>query len=130
VPLSIRVVFLLRPELVQNVVRNALAEDIGAGDITTDAIVPPEAQARAYIGAKQPCVLAGLDLARTAFLCLDPKFEFMPRKSDGDLCERGMHVCDLAGSARAILTGERTALNFLQRISGIATLTRTFVEAL
>jgi len=109
-------------------VRQALAEDIGGGDITTNAIVPPESKARAYIGAKQACIVAGFDLVHAVFLELDPQMQVVALKQDGDVCERGTRVCELAGSARAILTGERTALNFLQRLSGIATLTRTFVE--
>jgi nicotinate-nucleotide pyrophosphorylase (carboxylating) len=120
----------LSPELIRSAVRQALAEDIGSGDITTDALVPADATARAYIGAKQACVVAGLDLVRAVFIELEARFQFHPLKSDGDLCERGQRVCELAGPARVILTGERTALNFLQRLSGIATLTRTFVEAI
>lgn len=120
----------LDPELVRGAVRQALAEDIGAGDITTDAIVPSEAKARAYIGAKQPCVVAGLDLVRAAFSELDSSFQFTSLRSDGDVCERGARACEFSGSARAILSGERTALNFLQRLSGIATLTRGFLEAI
>lgn len=110
--------------------RQALAEDVGAGDLTSNAIVPPEANARAYIGAKQPCVVAGLDLVTATFRELDPRFETRLLKRDGDVCERGTRVCDLSGSARTILTGERTALNFLQQLSGVATLTRKYVEAL
>lgn len=125
-----RLVTKLDAEIIRNTVRQALAEDIGAGDVTTEAIVPSEARARAYIGAKQPCVVAGLDLVRAVFLELDPRFEFRPKKADGDVCERGTLICELAGSARAILSGERAALNFLQRLSGIATLTRSFVEAI
>lgn len=120
----------LNPDIVRNAVRQALAEDIGAGDITTNSLVPADAKARAYVGAKQPCVLAGLDLVRTTFLELDPHFQFTQLKQDGDLCQRGDRVCELGGLARALLTGERTALNFVQQLSGVATLTRTFVEAI
>ncbi|MSR64408.1 MAG: carboxylating nicotinate-nucleotide diphosphorylase [Verrucomicrobiae bacterium] len=120
----------MNPDIVRNAVRQALAEDTGTGDITTNALVPADAKARAYIGAKQPCVLAGLDLARATFLELDPHFQFTPFKQEGDLCQRGDRVCELAGLARALLTGERTALNFVQQLSGVATLTRTFVEAI
>lgn len=120
----------LGTDIVRTAVRQALAEDVGGGDITTEPIVPADARARAYIGAKQPCVVAGLDLVRAAFVELDPQFQVVMLKADGDVCERGMRVCDLSGSARTILTGERTALNFLQQLSGVATLTRKFVEAL
>src|SRR5262245_30425078 len=121
-----RAVPTLDPEMIRNAVRQALAEDMGGGDITTNALVPADAKARAYIGAKQPCVLAGLDRARVTFLELDPRFQFTPLRKDGAVCQRGDHVCDLAGSARALLTGERTALNFLQQLSGVATLTWSF----
>ncbi len=116
----------LPPELIANVVRAALAEDIGAGDITTESAIPAEARAEAYIIAKEPCVVAGLPLVEAVFAGVRVKL----LAADGDVIEAGTRVCTLAGLARAILTGERVALNFLQRLSGIATLTRQFVDAI
>lgn len=116
----------LSREMIDNVVRAALAEDIGAGDITTESVIPADARAEAYIVAKEPCVVAGLPLVEAVFAGARVKL----LAPDGDVVEEGERVCTMAGSARAILTGERTALNFLQRLSGIATLTRQFVEAI
>ncbi len=120
---------ILSSELIYNVVRAALAEDVGAGDITTDSIIPADARATAAIVAKEPCVVAGLSFVEAVFHELDSKLQVKLLVNDGDVVAKGARVCALAGSARAILTGERTALNFLQRLSGIATLTREFVEA-
>jgi len=118
----------LPTELVQNVVRAALAEDVGAGDITTESTVPTELRAQAVIIAKEPCVVAGMPLVAAVFAELDPHLQVDVLVQDGSLAELKETVCRIDGSARAILTGERTALNFLQRLSGIATLTREFVE--
>ena len=109
-------------------VSRALAEDIGDGDLTTEATVPHDARARAMITQKAPGVIFGLDLAEETFRQLDPGV------SSERLCEEGRWresgpVLSVAGSARAILTGERTALNFLQRLSGVATLTALCVRA-
>jgi nicotinate-nucleotide pyrophosphorylase (carboxylating) len=111
-------------------VRRALAEDVGAGDVTTLATVPAGAVGAARILARENVVVAGLPLAELVFTALDPgmKVEFFA--SDGDLLGQGRDLLQLAGSGRAILTGERTALNFLTHLSGIATLTRRFVELL
>lgn len=119
----------LEPALYREIVRRALAEDLGWGDVTTDATVPADLQARGVIVARCACVLAGLDVAAEAFRQLDPRVEFARRKSDGDVCQPGETIADVAGFAAALLTAERTALNFLQRLSGIATLTRRFVDA-
>jgi nicotinate-nucleotide pyrophosphorylase (carboxylating) len=107
----------------------ALAEDVGSGDATTDSIVPLVARAKAQIVAKQLGVIAGLEIARTVFHELDDQIVFTPRVSDGSAVSPGQVLADVSGSARGLLTGERTALNFLGRMSGIATLTRQFVEA-
>ena len=120
----------LPAEYIQQLVRTALAEDIGAGDITTEATVPECLQAEAVIVAKEPCVIAGLLLVTGVFAELDPKLQLQRLVDEGALVEPKTEVCRLTGSARSILTGERTALNFLQRLSGIATLTREFVEAI
>ncbi len=110
-------------------VRRALAEDLGWGDVTTEATVNSALRARGVILAKSPCVLAGLDVAAEAFRQLDPGVVITASCHDGDACEPGTVVTEVRGSASAMLTAERTALNFLQRLSGIATLTRRFVEA-
>jgi len=115
--------------LYREIVRRALAEDLGWGDVTTEATVPPELRARGVILAKSTCVIAGLDVAAEAFLQLDPGCSFERLFKDGDGCKPGDVVARLHGQASAMLTAERTALNFLQRLSGIATLTRKFVDA-
>jgi nicotinate-nucleotide pyrophosphorylase (carboxylating) len=119
----------LDPAAYRRLVREALAEDVGAGDVTTRAIVPDDARAAAAILAKGECVLAGLDVARAVFAAVDPAIEFVAVRADGDVCRAGDRLADIAGPAAGILTGERTALNFLQHLSGIATRTREFVEA-
>jgi nicotinate-nucleotide pyrophosphorylase (carboxylating) len=119
----------LDPALYREVVRRALAEDLGWGDVTTEATVPPDLRARGIILAKSRCVVAGLDVAAEAFSQLDPGCTFERRHKDSDRCEAGAVVAELHGRAAAMLTAERTALNFVQRLSGIATLTRSFVDA-
>jgi nicotinate-nucleotide pyrophosphorylase (carboxylating) len=119
----------LDPALYREIVRRALAEDLGWGDVTTDAIVPPELRARGIILAKSSCVVAGIEVAAEAFSQLDPGCVFTRARRDGERCEPGDLVAEVRGQAGAMLTAERTALNFLQRLSGIATLTRRFVDA-
>jgi nicotinate-nucleotide pyrophosphorylase (carboxylating) len=119
----------LEPALYREIVRRALAEDLGWGDVTTEATVPADLRARAVLLAKCPCVLAGLDVAAEAFRQLDPRMSFMAMCPDGGACAAGQTIAEIKGFAGALLTAERTALNFLQRLSGIATLTRRFVEA-
>lgn len=112
-------------------VRAALEEDLASsGDITTNSIVPPDTVARARLLARQPAVLAGLPLAERTFRALDARVQFQPRYADGNTVAAGETVAELAGPARAILSAERTALNFLAHLSGIASLTRRFVEAI
>src|SRR2546430_6885148 len=117
-------------EYVSELVRCALAEDVGSGDATVLATIPASAIGHAHIVAKQDLVCAGLPMAKAVFRALDPtmQIEFRAQHSDG--VSRGHDLLHLDGSARAILTGERTALNFLAHLSGIATLTRKFVERL
>jgi nicotinate-nucleotide pyrophosphorylase (carboxylating) len=119
----------LDPALYREIVRRALAEDLGWGDVTTEATVPPELRARGVIVVKSPCVIAGVEVAAEAFLQLDPGCVFDRKRKDGDRCQPGDIVAELRGQASAMLTAERTALNFIQRLSGIATLTRCFVDA-
>jgi len=121
----------LPPLLVERAVRHALAEDLGgAGDITTDQIVPADAKGEAAIVAKEPGVIAGLDLAEAAFKVLDPEARFTRAVADGDIVAEGGQIATVAGQTRALLTAERTALNFLGRLSGIATLTASYVAAI
>ena len=110
-------------------IQQALKEDIGSGDVTTDSIVPTEAAMFGQIIAKQNGVIAGLDVAGATFSLLDRRVEFTPRIAEGARVENRQVLAEIAGPARALLTAERTALNFLGRMSGIATLTRQFVEA-
>jgi nicotinate-nucleotide pyrophosphorylase (carboxylating) len=117
-------------EEIEKIVRNALAEDIGPGDASTAATTPPRAVARAHILARQTLVCAGLPLAENVFRALDPEMEVVCLHADGSLVEPGTDIVRIEGNARAILTGERTALNFLAHLCGIATLTRRFVEQL
>ncbi|OPY57604.1 MAG: putative nicotinate-nucleotide pyrophosphorylase (carboxylating) [Pelotomaculum sp. PtaU1.Bin035] len=105
-----------------------LNEDIGPGDLTTNSIVPYNATASACITAKEAGVLAGLPVAEMVFQYLDPAVQFHARASDGELVERGRLLAEIRGNARAILAGERLALNFLQRLSGIATRTSQLVN--
>jgi nicotinate-nucleotide pyrophosphorylase (carboxylating) len=119
----------LDPALYREAVRRALAEDLGWGDVTTEATVDATRPARGIILAKSECVVAGLDVAAEAFRQLDPGALFTQHHHDADRCEPGSVVAEVRGSAAAMLTAERTALNFLQRLSGIATLTRRYVDA-
>lgn len=119
----------LDPGAYREVVRRALAEDLGWGDVTTEATIDETLKARGQIIAKCECVLAGLDAAAETFRQLDPSASFTVRMPDGSLCKPGDVVAEVRGSAASLLTAERTALNLLQRLSGVATLTRRFVEA-
>jgi nicotinate-nucleotide pyrophosphorylase (carboxylating) len=110
-------------------IRAALAEDIGPGDITSNSIIPAEAAMRAQIIAKQDGVVAGLDVARAAYRMVDEQVDFRPQVDEGERVRNRQVLAFITGRTRSLLTTERTALNFLGRISGIATLTRTFVEA-
>ncbi|MDH4180255.1 MAG: carboxylating nicotinate-nucleotide diphosphorylase [Armatimonadota bacterium] len=115
--------------VVRDIVARALAEDIGPGDITTAATVAPDADCRAEIVAKAEGVIAGLGIARLVFGMLDPQIAFHEVVADGGRVSEGMTVARLSGNTRALLAAERTALNFLQRMSGIASLTAEYVEA-
>jgi nicotinate-nucleotide pyrophosphorylase (carboxylating) len=110
-------------QAVDEIIRLALAEDIGRGDITTDSTVPAEAEANAVILQKAPGVLCGLPVVMEVFATLDPRVQIEPVAEEGSWGDR-REVARLQGPARAILTGERTALNFLQRLSGVATMSR------
>ena len=122
----------MNPELLLDIsptIKRALTEDIGLGDITTNSIVPANASLHGRIVAKQQGVVAGLEVAKLVLLELSDQIVFRANVGDGAQVRRGTVLAQLEGSARALLTGERTALNFLGRMSGIATLTRQFVDA-
>jgi len=119
----------LEPHLYLDLVRQALAEDVGSGDQTTDVVVPAGTTATALLVAKSPCIVAGLDVARAVFTEVNANVVFTPRCADGQRCAPGDVLAELEGPAAALLTAERTALNFLQHMTGIATLTGRFVEA-
>jgi nicotinate-nucleotide pyrophosphorylase (carboxylating) len=117
-------------QYVSELVQRALAEDVGSGDATVLATIPASAIGHAHILTKQDAVIAGLPLAKAVFRALDPAMQIEFRKQDGDRVAKGQDLLHLDGTARAILTGERTALNFLAHLSGIATLTHKFMEKL
>lgn len=119
----------LEPGAYRELVRRALAEDFGWGDVTTEALIDPDQKARAVLVAKSSCVVAGLDIAAESFRQLDPGAIVSIRHGDGRQVEPGTEVAEIRGHSAALLTAERTALNFVQRLSGIATLTRRFVDA-
>ncbi len=119
----------LDPIQVSRAVEAALAEDFGrAGDITTNATIPASAKATAVIAARRPGVISGLPLAAEAFRRLDPLVSFEPQLADGDAVEPGTIVARITGPARPILSGERVALNYLGRLSGVATATSAFAR--
>jgi nicotinate-nucleotide pyrophosphorylase (carboxylating) len=118
----------LRPEIL-DAIRRALAEDVGPGDVTTQAVVPAGAVMRGRILAKQDGVAAGLDVAQAAYAAVDEQVDFEARAGEGAEVSRGAVLALVSGRTRSMLTAERTALNFLGRMSGIATLTRRFVRA-
>jgi len=114
---------------IRRAVRFALAEDIGAGDATTLATVPANAPAQAVMRAREPLVVAGLEFAEAAFSQLSPKIKIQRLSRDGQKIAAGKILLKISGPARAVLTAERVALNFVQRLSGVATLTSQFVGA-
>jgi nicotinate-nucleotide pyrophosphorylase (carboxylating) len=115
-------------EAYRDLVARALAEDIGTGDRTSELTIATDERARGTIVAKSSLVLAGLEVAAETFRQCDPAVIFIGHRQDGQRCERGTVIAEVAGRARALLTAERTALNFLQRLSGIATETQRYVD--
>jgi nicotinate-nucleotide pyrophosphorylase (carboxylating) len=113
----------------RDLVARALAEDVGSGDVTSELTVEASQQARGILLVKDRLVLAGLDVAAETFRQCDAYAAFTRHRQDGEVCGAGIVVAEVAGRARALLTAERTALNFLQRLSGIATETRRYVDA-
>lgn len=114
----------------QHLIKIALKEDIGSGDITTDNLVDPDLEGKGVIIAKEPFIIAGLDVACQVFKHLNANVIFIPVYIDGNLVKEGETIATVKGKLRALLLGERTALNFLQRLSGIATCVRSYVDEL
>lgn len=119
-----------KKEAIDFLVKLAIAEDVGSGDVTTKAIVPKKQKAKAVIITKEKGVIAGLGVAREVFRHVDRRIRFRGKVRDGEEVEGGGVIATLEGPARGILTGERVALNFLRHLSGIATLTSRFVKKL
>jgi nicotinate-nucleotide pyrophosphorylase (carboxylating) len=119
----------LQPDTYRGLVAAALAEDVGRGDLTSELTVGVAQRARGVIVAKSSLVLAGLDVAAETFRHCDSGVSFLARRHDGERCEPGTVVAEVVGRAQALLAAERTALNFLQRLSGIATETARYVAA-
>ena len=114
----------------EHLIKIALKEDIGSGDITTDNLVDPDLEGKGVIIAKEPFIIAGLDVACQVFKHLNANVIFIPVYIDGNLVKEGETIATVEGKLRALLSGERTALNFLQRLSGIATCVRSYVDEL
>ena len=118
------------PAEIERVVRQAIEEDLGWGDVTTDSLIDPALRATGAIIAREPGVLAGREVAARVFTLIDPSVEVTPHKADGESLAKGDRVLTVGGPAASLLRAERTALNFLQRLSGVATQTRRYVDRL
>jgi len=114
---------------IDSIIKNALNEDVGSGDITTDTIFPSDAKCEAQIIAKEKGIIAGIPIAKRVFQKLDPEVSFSKDLNDGDRVTPGQEILRIKATVRAVLTGERLALNLLQRMSGIATATSLYVDA-
>ena len=114
--------------ITDKIIELALQEDLSLGDITSDNIFTHEEQDEAVITAKEDLVLCGMNVAKEVFSAVDPSVKFLPLKKDGDAIKKGEKVLELKGAALSILKAERTALNFMQRMSGIATASREYAE--
>ena len=115
---------------VREQIRGWLAEDIGSGDITTETTIPRDSRSKAVIHVKESGIIAGLPIAKLVFEVVDPSLVFHPNVQDGEQVDKGTVLATVEGSTHSLLTGERLALNLMQRLSGIATKTRAFVDAL
>ena len=113
---------------IDDIIIRALKEDMALGDITTDNLIDPESKSTAYLVAKEPGIIAGIQVAERVFTLLDDKVGFLARVEDGQHVEKGEIIAQISGHTSVLLKGERTALNFLQRMSGIATLTNAFCK--
>lgn len=119
----------LSPDIIRDIVERALREDLGQGDLTTLAAIPAEARSEAHFVFREPGVVCGLPVIRAVFAAVDPALTLAAHLAEGARVQRGAKVATVSGPARGILSGERVALNLLQRMSGIATLTARYVEA-
>ena len=119
----------LDPAVFDSLLDLALAEDVGSGDVTTDALVPESGFAKGRFAVREPAVVCGLPVAQAVFARLSPQVDLRPLVTEGAGVEAGVAIATIQGPARAVLTGERLALNFLQRLSGVATAARQFVDA-
>lgn len=119
----------LAPDTLDALIREALAEDVGAGDVTTDAVIPADMTCRGKIVCKENGVIAGLSVATRVFTLVDERITVDAKVNDGDKVQEDQIVARIAGPARGILKAERVALNFLQHLSGVATMTSRFVKA-
>jgi nicotinate-nucleotide pyrophosphorylase (carboxylating) len=124
------IAFSLSDDELQDQVRRALAEDLGWGDVTTQGLVDPSVQSRGVIAFREAGVVAGLPVAAAVYAVLDPAVRWQSHCIDGETVAAGTTVAEISGPAASLLTGERLALNYLQRLSGIATLTARYVQAL
>ena len=115
---------------IQHLIEIALKEDIGPGDITTDNLIDPQLKGKGFIIAKEPLVVAGLNVAKQVFQHLDSEVIFGSEFNDGDFVKKGDTLANVKGTLCALLSGERTALNFLQHLSGISTLVRSYMSEL
>lgn len=116
--------------ILEPIVKLALAEDLGAaGDVTTDALIDPEADGKWVVRAREPGVVAGLDVATFAGWMIDPDIQYVVNAPDGSSVKTGDTILEIEGAVRSVLTAERTMLNFIGRLSGVATLTRQYVDA-
>lgn len=121
----------LSPILIEEAVRSALLEDLGhAGDITSNATIGVDAKAKCVLATRENGILSGIELAEVAFRAIDPKLKFVRKAKDGDRIKANQVVAQIEGNARAILAAERVALNYLMRMSGIATYTARFADAI
>ncbi len=114
--------------LINKLIETALQEDIGSGDVTTEATVPNSSMSKAFVNAREDLVLCGLNIVQAIFKKLDPSICIEPLHYDGEKIRNGETIATIKGRTKPILTGERVALNFLQRLSGVATLTNTYAE--
>jgi nicotinate-nucleotide pyrophosphorylase (carboxylating) len=119
----------MKKQKILSIIRRALKEDIGTGDITTDSIIKAELNSQGNLIVKEDGIIAGLEVAKLTFAILNPLIVWNQYVEDGTSVKKGIKLATIKGSASSILKGERVALNFLQRMSGIATLTNKFVEA-
>ena len=114
---------------IRRIVEQALREDIGLGDITSEATIPEDKSSRASIAVKENCIISGIDISQLVYSIIDPDLSFRKKVENGSLISKNSEIVFLEGKTKNILLGERVALNFLQRLSGVATLTHKFVHA-